>query len=205
MSDRERRRRNDELEERLRDQYLRLADATRSALDPRSRSRESGDEAVSGPSEGGGVEALVGPHLDDLDGVVALHDRPVPGTGMVIDHLVVAPGGVWVIRARRAPGKVRRRRGGTLHASGKDRTGHVEVMGHQREAVAAALDGSVPVVGMLCLIDAQWPVRARPMRWGGVVVTWPQAMLADLSGPGPLPVGEVTRVADHLHHLFPPR
>lgn len=210
MDERERRRRNDELEERLRDQYRRLSDATRSALGPPSPSDPPSGEGRPDESAGAGSEALVGPHLDDLDAVVALHDRPVPGTGLVIDHLVVAPSGVWVIRARQAPGRVRRRRDATLHASGKDRTGHVEVLGHQRDAVAAAirdvpdLAATVGVVGVLCLIDAQWPVRSKPLRFGDVVVTWPQAMLRELQAEGPLSVHEVTGLADHLHHRFPP-
>jgi hypothetical protein len=211
MDEAERRRRNDEAEERLRRQFERLSDAARSVLGgPAADPGQTGGQPGGAEDRGGGngAEKLVGPHLDDLDGVVALHDRSVPGTGLVIDHLVVAPSGVWVIRARQAPGKVRRRHG-VLHAGGQDRTGHVEVMAHQRDAVAVAVavdgDVEVDVLGVLCLIDARWPLRSGPLRFDHVLVTWPAALLADLGRPGPLTGAVVTRLADGLHQRFPPR
>lgn len=38
---------------------------------------------------------------------VVLHDRAVPGTDLTIDHLVIAPSGVWVITSERSEGTVR--------------------------------------------------------------------------------------------------
>lgn len=50
-------------------------------------------------SEGeGATEALLGP-LEDL-GCMILHDRTAPQTSTLIDHLVVAPSGVWVIETK---------------------------------------------------------------------------------------------------------
>lgn len=44
-----------------------------------------------------------------VEGVIALHDRRVPGTKGNIDHLAVGPGGVYIVDAKRYEGKVERR------------------------------------------------------------------------------------------------
>jgi len=40
------------------------------------------------------------------EGTVLLHDRRIPGTRTNIDHIAVAPSGVWVIDSKRYKGKV---------------------------------------------------------------------------------------------------
>jgi hypothetical protein len=40
------------------------------------------------------------------DGVIRLHDRRIPRSRANIDHIAVAPSGVWVIDAKRYKGKV---------------------------------------------------------------------------------------------------
>jgi len=56
-------------------------------------------------------ERRVGAGLDGLAaaGVVALHARLIPGSKANIDHLAVAPNGLWVINAKRYRGEVTRR------------------------------------------------------------------------------------------------
>lgn len=44
--------------------------------------------------------------LADLEDVVVLHDRRMPGTKANIDHLVVAPGGVFVVDAKYYHGRI---------------------------------------------------------------------------------------------------
>src|ERR1700675_385287 len=36
-------------------------------------------------------------HLDAIEGVVSLHDRSIPGSRAVIDHIAIGPSGVYVI------------------------------------------------------------------------------------------------------------
>jgi hypothetical protein len=52
-------------------------------------------------------EEKLGRRLDELveGGIVALHDRKVPGTRANIDHLAVTPAGVWVIDAKKYKGR----------------------------------------------------------------------------------------------------
>jgi hypothetical protein len=61
--------------------------------------------------------------------VLALHDRRIPGSRANIDHVVVAPSGVWVIDAKLYQGKVERRTSGpiwrrelSVFVGGRDRT-----------------------------------------------------------------------------------
>src|SRR5690606_5722857 len=48
-------------------------------------------------------EERLGAMLDGLasDRLAVLHDRGLPGSRANIDHIVVAPGGVWVVDAKR--------------------------------------------------------------------------------------------------------
>lgn len=59
-------------------------------------------------AQGAAGERRVGELLDGLadEGVVALHDRRIPGTKANIDHIAVTASGVWVIDAKRYEGLV---------------------------------------------------------------------------------------------------
>src|SRR3954466_14623173 len=48
------------------------------------------------------------------DAVIPLHDRLIPGTRGNIDHMFVAPTGVWVVDAKAYKGKVVRREVGPI-------------------------------------------------------------------------------------------
>jgi Nuclease-related domain len=74
---------------------------------------------------------------------VALHDRRIPGSRANIDHIVVAPSGVWVIDAKAYKGKVERRDVGPswrsevkVFVGGRDRTTLVRGMGSQSRPLA---------------------------------------------------------------------
>jgi hypothetical protein len=67
------------------------------------------------------------------DAVIALHDRQVPGTRGNIDHIFVAPSGVWVVDAKALKGAVARRNSGhalrprnELYVGGRKRTALAE-------------------------------------------------------------------------------
>ncbi|HZU72990.1 MAG TPA: nuclease-related domain-containing protein, partial [Acidimicrobiales bacterium] len=66
-------------------------------------------------AEGAAGERRVAEVLASCSGVIALHDRRIPGTRSNIDHLAVTPTGVFVIDAKRYDGAVEiRDRGGWL-------------------------------------------------------------------------------------------
>jgi hypothetical protein len=127
--------------------------------------------------------------LDPLtpDGVRVLHDRRIPRTRANIDHLVVSRAGVFVIDAKCYRGRpVRlqaefgwgRPRTQTLVVAGRNQTTLIDKMQFQLQRVRAALaarDGAgVPVTGMLCLVEAQWPPLSSPLVIDDVHVLWPE-------------------------------
>lgn len=120
--------------------------------------------------------------------IVVLHDRKVPGTRGNIDHIVVAPTGIWLIDAKNYTGRVRRRDVGgwrssdeRLYVGNRDRTKLIESMGWQVAAVRAQLDrlghGDSPVCPVVCFTTSDWGWFAKPFCIGGVLVIWPAALV----------------------------
>lgn len=80
--------------------------------------------------------------------VIVLHDRRIPHSRANIDHIAVAPSGVFVIDAKRYKGKIeiRRRPPGDpwLFVAGRNKTKLVEGLARQRDAVSSALAEAIP-------------------------------------------------------------
>ena len=143
---------------------------------------------------------------------VLLHDRKVPGTRGNIDHIAVAASGVWVIDAKNYKGRVERRdvggwftRDERLYVGNRDRTKAVAGLGWQIDAVRTALDGAaVPITGVVCLIENEWKLFAKPFRINGVWVTWGKKLSEMIAAPGKLNPAQVTGIAGHLATSLPP-
>ena len=149
---------------------------------------------------------------------ILLHDRRVPGTRGNIDHLAVAPSGVWIIDTKYYVGKVEHRDVGgwfrtdvRLFVCGHDRTKLVEGLGWQTEAVQRALvtldsmgEAPVQLHQALCFVDAEWPFFAKPFSHNGVYVSGPRSLADAVAEPGLLSVEDVHRVASHLALKLPP-
>ncbi len=177
-------------------------------------------------AKGAGGELVVGRMLDSLIGVRVLHDRAVPGSTANIDHIAIAPSGVYVIDAKHYAGTPRLERLGDgsvlrlrvgradrteLVASARKQLGIVaEALGAGRASGAArtpgASDGSgrsgvndppVPVHAVLCFVSADW---AGPGAFviDGVGVTSPEGLAAVLGTAGSL---TSTRVAS-IHAML---
>jgi Nuclease-related domain len=98
---------------------------------------------------GAAGEALLAGHLaKTCPDVIVLHDRRMPRSRANIDHLAVAPSGVFVIDAKRYKGKIEVRKpffgDPRLLIAGRDKTRLVEGLARQRDAVLAALAETVP-------------------------------------------------------------
>lgn len=138
---------------------------------------------------------------------VLLHDRKVPKTRGNIDHLAVAPSGVWIIDAKRYAGKVETRNAGVffrpdhrLFVGGRDRTKAVDGLGWQVDAVRTALsEEQVTVHSSLSFVGAEWPLFfAKPFQIKGVWVSWPAKLAELIAADGPLSSADVDRVARML-------
>jgi hypothetical protein len=150
------------------------------------------------------------------DAALALHDRRIPGSRANIDHVVVAPSGVWVIDAKLYQGKVERRTLGPIwrremavFVGGRDRTKLIHGMPRQVEAVTAALAADplaadVPVRPVVCFVASDWALFAKPFEIAGVLVTWPQRLVERIVAPGRLTATAVARVANRIGVSLPP-
>jgi hypothetical protein len=134
-------------------------------------------------------EERLGARLEGLvsSTVRVLHDRRVPRSRANIDHIVVCPSGVFVVDAKRYAGRRpgKRVEGGILSprrerlvVGGRDASSLVAGMERQVAVVSQALEGfreePLPVRGVLCFVDADWPLFGGDFIVGAVQVLWPK-------------------------------
>lgn len=157
------------------------------------------------------AEALVG--VDDL---IVLHDRRVPRTRGNIDHIVIAPAGVFVVDAKRYEGLIRiRDRGGLfsrddrLYVGSRDCSALATNMEWQVSAVRAALDSmdpelhAVPVTPVLCFVDGEWPLLLPPESYKGVRLEGKRSIKKLVSGSRVLERDQIDRNSRVLADALP--
>ncbi len=145
-------------------------------------------------------EQRVGALLERLrpHGAVPLHDRRIPGSRANIDHVVVAPSGVWIVDSESYRGRIERRgrRGDPrLFVKGHDRTNLVEGMAKQYDAVRDAMtNADVPIHRVLCFTGGEWPFFAKPFAIDEVWITWPKALVDSIrrASTHGLPVSDIS-------------
>ena len=156
------------------------------------------------------VAQVLSEHLGDK--AALLHDRKVPGTRGNIDHIAIAASGVWIIDAKKYQGKVEQRDVGgwfrtdlRLYVGGRDRTKTITGLAWQIEAVTKALGAEeAPIHAALSFVGAEWPIFfAKPLRLGGVWISWPTKLADLIAVDGPLTADDIDRVARHLSTTLP--
>lgn len=177
------------------------------AVNPVQQSTESRPPGAGGER---GLSACLARRTSD--DVVLLHDRSVRNA--TIDHIAVASSGVWVIDATPGRGRVERRDFGTWRASdhrlyvgGRDRTRLVGGLGGQAEAVRSLIEPlgvEARIHSVLCFVDAEWGLLAKPFDIGGVTVTYPTALAALVSAGGLLLTAEVRAIVAELDRALSP-
>ena len=105
-----------------------------------------------------------------MEGISLLHDRRAAGTRGNVDHLVIAPAGVFVVDAKRYEGLIRVRDVGgllkvdeRLFVGRRDCSTLADNMGRQVEAVERVLRSVPakplpPVIPVLCSVRGEWPL-----------------------------------------------
>lgn len=168
------------------------------------------------PGRASGEEAL-GEALDEMSGVAVLHDRRMPSAGGSIDHIVIGPAGVFVVDAKRYPGRIAiHNRGGLfrtdlrLYVGRRDCSGLADKLEWQAESVRAALrSGSstltAPVVPVLCLIDGDWPRLKPPTIYRSVRLESQRSIQQLISEQAVLEPGSIDRLARLLAAALPSR
>lgn len=175
-------------EERIRAQHPKLAKLMLAVGDDPQSTKAWNTGAIG--------EETLGRRLNELasDRLRLLHDRRIPGSRANIDHLAVVPSGLFIIDAKRFKGRPRLRvEGGLLRprvekltVGGRDRTKVVNGVLKQVDVVRAIVGDELPVVGVLCFIDADWPLVGGAFSIRGVEVLWPRRLVSRLTSDGPL-------------------
>jgi len=203
-------RRSARREERVRARYPRLGGVIL-ALVPEPQSTRAWTVGARGEEKlAVALDALTG------NGVCLLHDRRIHGTRSNIDHIAISAGGVFVIDAKRYSGRpVLQVQGGlfrprveTLRVGGRDRTKLVAGVHKQVHLVRESLAGDpafagVPVAGMLCFVDGDWPMFGGSFTVEGLHVLWPRKAQKILTKPGPLGGDQVRALHRRLADWFP--
>jgi hypothetical protein len=154
------------------------------------------------------AEAIAG-----LTDVVALHDRRVPDTRGNIDHLVIAPAGLFVVDAKHYDGRLRiRDKGGLfrtdnrLYVGGRDCSHLADNMAWQVKAVEtllASVEVTMPVTPVLCFIDVDWPLLFAPNSFRGVRLEDPKSLRKLIIATPALDAAAIDKFARILAAGFP--
>jgi hypothetical protein len=171
-------------------------------------------------AKGAAGEQTVGRLLDQwaAGGVgLVLHDRRIPRSKANIDHLAIAPNGVWAIDSKQYRGLVETtNRGGFFNAdyrlkvNGRDQSKLADGVHRQMMVVAEALDRAAdgaeraPVYGVLAFVGAEWEWFQKSFVFDGVTVVRAEAVARLLSKPGPGTAEQLQWTAAVLAKAFPP-
>ena len=187
-------------EERVRSKHKRLG-GLMLALSDDPQSTRAWDTGAIG-------EERVGARLNELacDSLRVLHDRKIPHSAANIDHVAITPTGVYVIDPKRYRGRpslvvdggIFRPRVEKLMVAGRDRNKLVDGVLRQVDLVRGLVGDEVPVRGVLCFVDADWPLIGGSFVIRDVEVLWAKKLYPRLQERGPLATSDVTR----LHALL---
>ena len=153
--------------------------------------------------------------FEGVEGLRILNDRRVKGTPRNIDHILVAPAGVFVVDAKNYTGAVEVKNIGglfrtelRLYVNGRDRSKLADGLGWQLTAVRGAL-GAIevhplpPVTPVLCFIGARWPLFQPPNEFEGVRLESPATLKRLLREPQALGEEAIEAVAWTLSEALP--
>jgi hypothetical protein len=128
-----------------------------------------------------------------------------------IDHIAVAPTGVYVIDAKAHSGTIRLEKplfgAARLQIAGRDHTKLMDGLDRQVAAARDALDragqADVPVRGVLCFTNADLPV-VRTLTMRGHLVLYRKALAKRLNADGALQPPDIDLIARTIARELPP-
>ncbi len=166
-------------------------------------------------ASGAAGEEKLARSLAKMAGVRVLNDRHVAGMPENIDHIVVAPAGVFVVDAKHYEGLIEiRNRGWLLRpdyrlcVGGRDRSPLAEGLTWQINAVRLALtdagvDPLPPLIPVLCFVDGEWPLIAAPRAYHGVRLEAPRSLVCSLCTVEALDATAIDRLTAVLAAALP--
>lgn len=147
-----------------------------------------------------------------------LSDRAWPGRRSNLDHVVVAPSGVFVIDTKAYRGRVELIDRGSfcrpsfrIHVEGWDRSDLVAGVRRQAEVVRGLVGAGglgadpVEVMAVLCFVGSRWAMPAPHFRIGSVLVADLGGLVHVVGRRAPLAGVERRRLAGVLDKALPPR
>jgi hypothetical protein len=150
------------------------------------------------------------------DAVIPIHDRLIPGTRGNIDHIYIAPKGVWVVDTKAYTGKVEKRevgpiwrRNNEVYVGGRNRSKLAQGVEKQVQAVLAALRSDPTLKGTdvhaaICFVESEWGLFDFPFQIGNVWVLYPGALRKRLKKTGAVAREKMERIARRLELSLPP-
>lgn len=162
-------------------------------------------------------EEVLGAHLAMASPeVIVLHDRRMPESRANIDHIAVAPSGVFVVDAKCYKGKIEVRKppfgDAVLVIGGRKKTKLVEGLRRQVDAVRERLgiiEQDVPVQGCFCFLNPEGQAGGsglpllRTLSIEGLPLYYPRKLSRRLNKTGPLGADQIAVLAEALVELFP--
>ena len=150
-------------------------------------------------------------------GVFMLHDRAAPMSRANIDHIAIAPSGVYVVDCKRYRGKIEVTRPlfgpQKLKIKGRDRTGLIAGLERQVAHVKAALadvDDEIPIHGCLCFVAPEGrfselglPIIRTP-RINGYPLYYARRLSRRLNRSGPIGEEQAAVLQAELAERLPP-
>lgn len=158
-------------------------------------------------------EERLGRRFNELasDSLRVLHDRRIPGSRANIDHIVVAPSGVFVIDAKKYKGRPHMRvEGGVLRprveklvVGTRDCTKLVDGVLKQVDIVRGVVGDGVPIHGVLCFVEADWPLIGGSFTCRGIEALRPKKLYPKIQAAGPLAIDGIAAVHRRLAEGLP--
>lgn len=140
---------------------------------------------------------------------ILLHDRRMPGSRANIDHLVVAPSGIWVIDAKRYKGKVAVSKPffgeAKLMIAGRNKSRLADGLARQVDAVAVVMSElgvALPVHGAFCFVDSELPTIST-LTFRGYPLLAPRRLAGRIKKRGQAGPELLNAVAAQLSSRFP--
>jgi hypothetical protein len=159
-------------------------------------------------------EERLGNRLNEIasETLRVLHDRRIPGTRANVDHLAVTPTGVYVIDAKKYKGRPQLRvEGGILRprvekllVGARDCTKVVDGVLKQVDLARSIVGNDVPLHGVLCFVEADWPLLGGSFMTRGVEALWPKKLYPKLKAAGPLSSDTIGDLHRQLASSLPP-
>ena len=145
------------------------------------------------------------------DTIRLLHDRRMPRSKANIDHLAVTATGVYVIDAKKYRGRPHLKIDGGLFrprverllVGSRDCTKLVDGVLKQVDVVRGILEPGVPVHGVLCFVEADWPLLGGDFTTRDVHALWPKKLYPKLQAEGPLTADTIAEIHRTLAQSLP--